>query len=474
MSRKGRLSAREAAIVAVELVATVGVATALVAALDTVAPSTGLAVVYLPAVLAVAIRRGGGPALAAALLSVVAFNYFFIAPVHRLTIADSENVAALIVFFVVAIVVGRLASAARDRAAEAEERARLAAQRENEAEMLAGVAALLLRGPALDAELDAIAARVAPALGVPLRLERTPAPSPRPDERSVPVPVTHGPLWAYVPRDMAPDGAVLGRVLDALAAIFDIAAERERVAARAAEAESAQRADVAKTAVLHAISHDLRSPLTAITTAASGLDDERVNDEDRAELLAVLRAESARLAHLVDDLLDLSRVQAGAVDPRVDWLDLHEAVGRAAAQVRGAPITIDLPVDLPLVRADATQMERVFLNLLDNAARFSPAGRPVRVTGGAGRGQVTVRVTDEGPGVPLGQADAVFEPFYRGRRSATAIAGRNGGAGAGLGLAICRGFVEANGGRLLLQRPVAGRGASFAVSLPVATPDGAP
>jgi two-component system sensor histidine kinase KdpD len=476
MFGKGRLSARNIAAAAAEVLLTVGLATALVAALDTVATSTGLAVVYLLAVLTVAVRRGGGPALAAAVLSVLAFNYFFIAPVHRLTIADSENVAALVVFLVVAIVVGRLAAAARDRAAEAEERAQIAAQREGEAEMLAGVTALLLGGARLDSELDAIAARVAPALGVPLRLERTAAPAPRPGERSVPVPVSHGRFWAYLPREGAPDAAVLGRVLHALAAILDIAAERERVAARAAEADAAQRADVAKTAVLHAISHDLRSPLTAITTATAGLGDERVGEQDRAELLAVLRGESARLAQLVDDLLDLSRVQAGAVNPRVDWLDVQEVVSRAAAQVKAAPVSIALPAELPLVRADASQMERVFLNLLDNAARFSPPGRPVRVTGGTGAGHVTVRVSDEGPGVPLGQADAVFEPFYRGRRSATAAGecDRGAGAGAGLGLAICRGFVEANGGRLLLQRPVNGRGASFAVSLPVAPPPEVP
>jgi two-component system sensor histidine kinase KdpD len=307
-----------------------------------------------------------------------------------------------------------------------------------------------------------------------VRLGRSAAPAPQEGERSLPVAVSHGRLWAYLPRDDAPDPAVLDRVLHALAAIFDIAGERERVAARAAVAESAQRADVAKTAVLHAISHDLRSPLTAITTAVSGLGDERVSADGRAELLSVLRDESARLAHLVDDLLDLSRVQAGAVNPRVDWLDLHEVVGRAASQVHAAAVSIDLPADLPLVRADASQMERVFLNLLENAARFSPPGRPVTVSGGTGRGHVTVRVTDEGPGVPLGQAEAVFEPFYRGRRSGGAGDDHHGpGAGAGLGLAICRGFVEANGGRLVLQRPVDGGGASFAVSLP-ATPPLAP
>ena len=472
----GRVPARNAVVAAVEVLVTVGLATALVAALDTVATITGLAVVYLLAVLTVAIRRGDAAALATAALSVLAFNYFFIAPVHRLTIADSENVAALVVFLVVAVVVARLAAAARERAAEAEERARLAARREGEAEMLAAVAAVLLSGTALDAQLDAIAARVGPALGVPVRLERAAAPAAQPGERSQSIPVSHGRLWLHLPADATPDAPVPARVLHALGAIFDIAGERERVAARALDADAAQRADIAKTAVLHAISHDLRSPLTAITTAAEGLADQRIADEDRAELVAVLRDASARLAQLVDDLLDLSRVQAGAVNPRVDWLDVHEVVERAAAQVHAAPVSIELPGDLPLVRADASQMERVFLNLLDNAARFSPPGRPVRVTGGAGGRNVTIRVTDEGPGVPLGQADAVFEPFYRGRRSATAGNGHEDGpgAGAGLGLAICRGFVEANGGRLLLQRPVDGRGASFAVSLPAARPPEVP
>jgi two-component system sensor histidine kinase KdpD len=278
-------------------------------------------------------------------------------------------------------------------------------------------------------------------------------------------------LWAYLPREATPDSGVLSRVLEALAAIFDVASERERVAARAAKADAAERADVAKTAVLHAISHDLRSPLTAITTAASGLGDERVTSEDRAELIAVLRQESARLAHLVDDLLDLSRVEAGAVNPRVDWVDVHEVVGRAAAQVHAAPVSIALAPELPLVRVDASQLERVFLNLLDNAARYSPPGRPIRVTGstggtaGTGGGWVTVRVSDDGPGVPASHVATIFEPFFRGRPGPPGK-----GPGAGLGLAICRGFVEANGGRLLHQRPLSGRGATFAVSLPVTQP----
>src|SRR3954471_11657969 len=191
MPARGRVSPRRTAAAVAEVIGAVVAATGAVALLDLVATTTGLAVVYLLAVMAVAIRRGGTAALAAAVLSVLAFNFFFIEPVHRLTIADSENVAALVVFLVAALVVGRLASAARDRAAEAEQRARLAAQREGEAEMLAAVTALLLSGSSLDAQLDAIAARVGAALGAPVRLERAAAPATRAGERSHPIAVSN-------------------------------------------------------------------------------------------------------------------------------------------------------------------------------------------------------------------------------------------------------------------------------------------
>jgi two-component system sensor histidine kinase KdpD len=243
------------------------------------------------------------------------------------------------------------------------------------------------------------------------------------------------------------------RVLRGLAALFDVAMERERVAARAAEADASRRADVAKTAVLHAISHDLRSPLTAISAAGDALADPALPDAARVELVGVVREEAARLSRLVGDLLDLSRIEAGAVVPRLDWIDLRDVVASAAAQLPGTDVQVELPQQLPLVRADASQLERVFVNLLDNAARFSPPGRPVRVTGGVGGGRVTVRVIDEGPGVPLAERAAIFEPFHKGRR----------GGGAGLGLAIVRGFVEANGGRILVQAPPGG-GTAFAVA----------
>ena len=166
------------------------------------------------------------------------------------------------------------------------------------------------------------------------------------------------------------------------------------------------------------------------------------------------------MAKLVDDLLDLSRIESGAVAPQADWCDLHDVIASAAAHASGDhPIEFQLPAELPLVRADAAQLERVFSNLIENAVKFSPPGSPVRISGGASSGRVAVRVADRGSGIPRRYRSQVFEPFFRGRGEA--------GAGSGLGLAICRGFVEANGGRIVLQSE-RDAGTSFTVSFPVA------
>jgi two-component system, OmpR family, sensor histidine kinase KdpD len=442
---------------AAEVVAGVAVAIGLVALLDIIAPVTGLSVVPLLVVVALAIRRGLVPALAAAVLSVLALNFFFIEPRYRLTISESENVVALVVYLIVAVVVARLAAYSRERAHEAEARAHQAAAREREAAMLATVARSLLAEGSVDSQLDAIAARVADSLGArSAAISLSSAPATGPGRRAVRLPLRGRSGWLVVEGGDDP-----GRIAEPLGRLIDVALERERVAVQAADAEAAQRADVAKTAVLHAISHDLRSPLTAIATAAEGLRDPETSAEDRADLAEVVHVESERLARLVDDLLDLSRIEAGAVHPQRDWTDLREVVARASEQVvrsRGRhPIEMVLPADLPLVRADAVQLERVFVNLLGNAVKFSPPGAPVVVRGGVGGGRVTVRVIDRGPGVPAAQRAHVFEPFFRGRDSAT---------GAGLGLAIARGLVEANGGRVVLQSATPGETA-FAVSLPL-------
>jgi two-component system sensor histidine kinase KdpD len=394
-------------------------------------------------------------------LSAIALNYFFIEPRHRFAVADSGNVVALVVLLIAGFVVGRLAQAARTRAVDAEQRAREAAAREREAELLAAAGSAVLAGTDIATQLENVGTTLSvSARASSVRLELASSPSPRPGEFEVRLPTTTRPCWLYVSDDVGWDRAELDRVARPLAQLIDVALEREKVARQAAEAEAARRADVAKTAVLHAISHDLRSPLTGVTAAAGALRGGRLSDADRQELVSVIETEAERLARLIDDLLDLSRIQAGAANPRTDWTDLPETVVNAIAQAQGVegehPIAYELPPDLPLVKADPAQLERVFANLIQNAINYSPDGAPVRITGGAGAGSVTVRVINQGRPIPPSQRAEIFEPFVRGKES----------GGSGLGLAISRGFVEANGGRIRMQTGTA-EGTSFAVSFPL-------
>jgi two-component system, OmpR family, sensor histidine kinase KdpD len=457
---RGGRTARDIALTIVEVVAAIGLATAVVALLQSVAPAAGLGVIYLLAVLAIAIRRGEIAALVTAVLSMLTLNYLFIPPRHQLAIAHSRDFAELAVLLIVAVVVGRLAALARHREAEAESRASEALAHEREATLLTDVASTILAGHSIAAQLERIGAGLAGALGAQhARLELGSVPTPQPDEISVRVRSRARPAWLYVSRETSWTPSDLERISEPLGRLLDVALERERVAEQAAETEAAKRADVARTAILHAISHDLRSPLTAITTAASALRDAGVTTEERTELLDAIEAEGVRLARLVGDLLDLSKIEAGAVAPQPDWCDLHDTIGSAVAQLRTEhPVEFRLPEDLPLVRADAAQLERVFSNLIENAIKHSPEDVPVTITAGVGSGRVTVRVIDRGRGIPAADRTRVFEPFFRGRRPT--------GSGSGLGLAICRGFVEANGGQITLQS-ARGPGASFAVSFPL-------
>jgi two-component system sensor histidine kinase KdpD len=446
-------------LVVAEALAAVAVATGAVALLESVAPATSLGVVYVLAVMFVAIRHGEWPALGTAALSVLVLNFFFIEPRHRLTVADDHNVVALGVLLVAGFVVARLAALARSQAAQAAERAEQALMREREAKLLAEAAESLLgstdsRNPTITPSLK----RALTDAGA--RLELCHAPAPNPGEVAMPLRMSGGTGWLYVDRDGHWKREDADRVIHALSSLITLAQERTRVADTAAEQEATRRADVAKTAIMHAISHDLRTPLTAIGTAAGALREQGLSEEDRTELTSVVSTEVDRLERMVTDLLDLSRIEAGAVNPQTDWCDLNDTIARAADHVRvqrgDFPVTVDLAADLPLVRADSAQMERVFTNLIDNAAKFSPSGKPVEIRGICANGRVTIRVVDQGRGVPAAQQAQIFKPFVRGRDAQP---------GSGLGLAICRGFVEANGGRITLQSR--GRdGTAFAVSFP--------
>jgi two-component system sensor histidine kinase KdpD len=260
------------------------------------------------------------------------------------------------------------------------------------------------------------------------------------------------------------DASARRRLLPALTSLLGVAIDRERLAGEALEAEALRRADVIKTALLRAVSHDLRTPLMAISTSAGALarSDLTIDDADRAELLATILDASDRLDRLVNDLLDLSRLQAGAAQPEPQLWDLDELIVQALDELgeEGNRVEVTFSEDSPSVRVDAHQIERVLANLVENAIKYSPVGEPVRLQVAATPSEAVIRVIDHGPGVPPQERERIFEPFQRGTR-------RGDVDGAGLGLAIARGFAEANAGQLWVESR-AGQGATFVLSLPVA------
>jgi len=328
--------------------AAVAVMTGAIFGLRNVAPVLGLAILYLLAVLPVAVLYGLGYALAVSIASMLAFNFFFLPPLHTLALTDSENWVALAVFVVTAAVVSELATRARRRAFAA------------------------------------------------------------------------------------------------------------------AEADTLRRSDAAKTAVLHAVSHDLRSPLTAIRAAGEGLESGslQLEESDRATLLETIRLETARLDRLVANLLDLSRLEAGAAPAQRELWPVDELVSRALDALGGdaSRVSVTLDGEAPLVRVDVAQLERVLANVLENALRFSSPSDPVELVVSSTGDDVLVRVTDRGPGLDPGSIERIFEPFEH---------GRGGAEGTGLGLAIARGFAEANGCRLWAEA-LPGSGAVFVLAMPSA------
>jgi two-component system, OmpR family, sensor histidine kinase KdpD len=437
-------------------VAAVAATTAAIALLQPHVPVLSLGVLYVFAVLPVAVLSGTWFAVAVAVASMLAFNWFFLPPVHTFTLADARNWFALAVYLATAVVVSELAARTRRRAASAE-------QRERESALLAELATELLRGRELQVELDEVATRTAAVLGTPrATIDLADAHRPPPGEAPYPLEVDGRRIGTlYVPEGSDPSVDVRRRFLPPLAALLAVAADRDRLEREALEAEALRRSDLVKTALLRATSHDLRTPLTGIRTAVGALRNGslQLDDLDRAELLETIDIEADKLARIVGDLLDLSRLEVGSAAPeRQVWQleDLvHETVTRLAADDR-----VEVAGDGALVDVDGPQIERVLANLLENALKFSPLDEPVRVRITATRNEAIVRVVDHGPGVSEEELERVFEPFYRRAGDVR--------TGAGLGLAIARGFAEANEGRVWAEsRPE--QGATFAVALPLAT-----
>jgi two-component system sensor histidine kinase KdpD len=391
---------------AAAVAALIGGTTVVVAVLRPVAPDISLGALYVIVVMVAALLWGLAWAVAASIASLLTFNFFILPPVHTLALEDAENWAALVVYLVTAVVTSELASRLRRRAAEAE-------RREREAALLADLAAGLLARE----DLDDVASRI------------------------------------EIGEDAA--GRRLGEAVESLHAI---ARERERLEEEALEAEALRRNDLVKTAVIRSVSHDLRTPLATMHAAVDALGPEGpgLDADEQRELLATVRRELARLERYVENVLDLSRLEAGAATPSPALWMVDALTVQALAGLPGAErVELELGDDLPPVQIDAAQIERALANMLENALRFSPADSTVSVRAESRGTEVIVWIEDSGPGVPAADASAIFEPFRRSTRS----------RGAGLGLAIARGFVEANGGRVWVESAPGG-GASFALTLP--------
>jgi two-component system sensor histidine kinase KdpD len=427
---------------------------AVVALLKPHVPVLSLGALYVLAVLPVAVFWGTALAAAVAVASMLAFNWFFLPPYHTFQLRDGSNWLALAVFLVVAFAVSALAARARARRDDAE-------QRRTEAHALAEAALDLLRGRTLDEELGHLAALTSGVLGIEgARLElgeRTPGEG----ERALPVRVgLRVVATLLVDEEAVVDDAVRQRFVPSLAALLAVVAERSHLEAEALEAEALRRSDALKTALLRAVSHDLRSPLTAILASADALASPglALEEEDRLGLAEAIRGEATRLDRVVEQLLDLSRLEAGTAEPHRELWHVDELVGQALTGL-GADadrVQLEIPSDAPPVEVDAAQVERVLANLVENALRYSPAGSRVLVRAEHGATELRLHVVDRGPGLPAGERDALFQPFRRG----------SGGRGSGLGLAIARGFAEANGGRLWAQDDPAG--GHLVLSLPLA------
>jgi two-component system, OmpR family, sensor histidine kinase KdpD len=450
MNRVPRLLVTAAAIAA---------ATGVVYALRPVAPDVSLGVVYVLPVMGVAIAYGVPYAIGAAVASMLVFNFLFLPPLYTFSIRDSENWVALGVYLGTGIVVSELAARAKRRAVTAE-------QRQREARLLAEISTYLLEGRRLDDELGWIGQRTAEILDV-REAEIILGEVREPKAHRAPHPLLAGTRQIgtlYTDEHSEPHLDVRRRFLPALASLLTVAAERERLEREALEAEALRRSDTVKTAILRAVSHDLRSPLTAIATATGTLTNNQLSltDADRRELLESVEIETHRLSRLVANLLDMSRLEAGAAAPEPELWTVDDLVRQAIDDVDGEDRVQVSATDAPPVRVDAAQIERVLANLLENALKFSSPEMPVQVRVTTTRSEVIVRVVDQGPGIPTAELERVFEAFYRQEG--------NRGGGAGLGLAIARGFAEANGARLWAEsRP--GQGATFALALPaVSTP----
>ncbi|WP_293503424.1 DUF4118 domain-containing protein [Roseateles sp.] len=469
--------------------------------LEFIAP-TNIAMLFLLNVVGVALRFGRAPAALSALLGVAAFDFFFIEPRWSFAVGDAQYLVTFAVLLLVGLVIGQLAAGLQAQAKAAQERERrvrglYAMSRDLGAalvpEQVAEIAARFLR-----AEFGIASAVLAPPLAATSSREVLavlPGATAQPDLGVAQWAFDHGQPAGHG-TDTLPASACLmlpltapmrlrgvlaieskGRrwlpdereLLDTCAALLAISLERIHYIDVAQQSTLQMESERLRNSLLTAVSHDLRTPLSALVGLADALKlAPPALSPAQAEVAEAMRRSSLRMSALVSNLLDMARLQSGAVQLNRHWLPLQEVVGTTLASLEevlaGRDVDVDVPGDLPLVQVDAVLIERVLVNLLENAAKYTPPGSPIRIAARTAGRNMEIDVSDAGPGFPAGREAQLFDKFERGERESAT-------PGVGLGLAICKAIVDAHGGRITAHN-VAGGGACVRMELPLGQPPG--
>ena len=419
---------------------------------------------------------GLGPGITSALLTFLAFNYFFIQPYYTFTVHSPTDVVMLVVFLIVAVVISQLVGRAQAGLVAATAREREATQlyelsialtgQHNDqaiAEILAKQVQDVSQGEAV--ELDIIGTQP-----FAFRMPDVTLPA-RSPELTVAIQAARDVLgeirlWRAAPAFSSGEK----RLLQTFASQGALALERARLAQAESRARVLEESDNLKSILLSSVSHELRTPLSTIKAAASSLRGNEVSWDSpaRAELIAAIDDEADHLNMLVGNLLDMSRIESGALKPKREWNILHEIVGSVLARMRhstdGHKLEIDVPENLPFVPVDYVQMEQVFTNLVSNSLKYAPSNTVIRIRANIDGDTIHVQISNQGPKVPPEHLERIFDKFYR-------ITAADRVTGTGLGLSICKGIIEAHGGHIWAEN--ISDGLAFNFTLPL-TWEGAP
>lgn len=437
---------------------------------DVFLDTTLVALLYLIPLGMITARWGLGTGIMSAFITFLTFNYFFIEPHYTFTVHRPTDIVILVVFLIVAVVISQLVGRAQAGLAAATAREREATQLYELSTALAGlhddktIAQILAKQVHAVAEGEHVELHVTGNRGFGFRLPDS-NPPPRPPELSIPIEAARGTLgeiqlWRAAPSISSSEK----RLLQTFASQGALALERAWLAQAESRAQVLEESDQLKSAILSSVSHELRTPLSTIKAAASSLRGQEVSWDSpaRIELIAAIDDEADHLNLLVGNLLDMSRIESGALKPKREWNILPEIIGGVIARMKHLAVDhelkIDIPETLPLVPVDYVQMEQVFTNLISNSLKYAPANTTVCIRAEVEGETLHVQVSNQGPQVPPEHLERIFDKFYR-------VTAADRVTGTGLGLSICKGIVEAHGGRIWAENISGGFAFNFTIPL---------